>query len=239
MTHDIKNYWDDLWSKRKPELYTGCKPEVHALLAKFLPKDPTLKLLEIGCIPANWIVYFSKEFGYQGYGIDYSDHIELARETCRINNIKATIWHEDIFKARLPIYFDIVFSSGFIEHFSNWQDALEGHIRWLKPGGYLVVAVPNIRGIHKALLKTFNPESYSTHYLEIINKPEKLRNYLSDRFHISYFGYWVTFRPFYPLPKIISFFSRILIKLLKILKIYNIPNLYFSPYLWIIAKKNA
>lgn len=234
---NLLDYWNHVWAARKPQLYKGPIVEAHPLLARFLPKEPAFNFLEIGCIPGDWLVYFHKEYGYKVNGIDYSDAISLTRATCELNEVSATIWHEDVFKFQFPTLFDVVFSQGFIEHFNNWQEALNVHLRWLKPGGYLIIAIPNITGIHKLLMKKFHPVEYSIHYFGIIDQPYRLYNYLSQRSHIIYFGYWITFRPFYDLPKILDFLSRAIQKGLKILGLKNIPNRYFSPYLWIIARK--
>ena len=232
-----KEYWDHLWSERKPVLYEGPAVEGHPLLKQFLPKDPSFKFLEIGCVPGNWMVYFHKEYGYQVSGIDYSDTIAIAQRTCDINKVPAVIWHEDVFSAQLPNPFDVVFSAGFVEHFNDWQKVVDLHLHWLKSGGYLVMSVPNIRGIHKFFFKTYHPADYAMHCLHIIQKPDMLREYLERTCKLLYFGYWITWRPFYQLPKLFDFSSRAVRRILRAAGLQNVPNRYFSPFLWVIARK--
>jgi hypothetical protein len=66
-----KDYWDHLWSERKPVLYIGPAVEGHPLMKQLLPKNPSFKFLEIGCIPGNWMVISIRNKGYQVSGIDY------------------------------------------------------------------------------------------------------------------------------------------------------------------------
>jgi SAM-dependent methyltransferase len=42
--------------------------------------------------------------------------------------------------------FDVVMSNGFVEHFGNPHDVVARHLSLLKPGGILIVAIPNLRG---------------------------------------------------------------------------------------------
>jgi len=234
-----KEYWDHLWSDRKPALYGGPAVESHPLLKHFLPKEPSFKFLEIGCVPGNWMVYFHKEYGYQVSGIDYSEAISVAHKTCEINKVPAVIWQEDVLSAKLPNLFDVIFSAGFLEHFHRWKQVVDLHLHWLKPGGYLVISVPNIRAIHRVFFKAYHPADYAMHYLDIIQKPDKLRKHLEQSCRLLYFGYWITWRPFYQLPKPFDFSSRAVRKLLRLTGLQNVPNRYFSPFLWVIARKHC
>lgn len=233
-----KTYWDQLWEGRKPEKYQGPSLEAHPLLARFLPKEKTFKFLEIGCVPGNFMVYFHKEFGYQVNGIDYSDAISLTHATCELNEVPAIIWKGDAFRANFPTCFDVVFSAGFVEHFDDWRHVLNLHLRWLRSGGYLIISVPNLRGIHKFFVKRLLPSYYAIHRLEIIESPYMLRDYVANNCEILYFGYWITWRPFYQLPKPLDFVSRATRKILRIADLDNLPNRFFSPFLWVIARKS-
>jgi SAM-dependent methyltransferase len=235
--HSMKEFWNHLWRGRKPAKYEGPAMEGHPLLQRFLPIAPQLKFLEIGCVPGNWMVYFHKEYGYQVSGIDYSEAISLAQATCALNRVQATIWHDDVFTAKFPEPFDVVFSAGFVEHFDPWQEVIDVHLRWLKPGGYLVVSIPNIRGIHKFPLKVFHPAYYATFRLKIFKELQIFREYLARPCQILYFGYWITWRPFYSLPLPLDLIARGLRRFLRNAGLQNIPNPYFSPYLWVVARK--
>ncbi len=99
------------------------------------------------------------------------------------------------------------------------------------------MSFPNVRGIHRWLIKNFHPADYATHKLELIDHPGLLRKYLSERCDLLYFDYWVTWRPFYSLPGALDLVSRGAQKLLKLAHLYNVPNSHFSPLLWSVARK--
>jgi len=170
-------------------------------------------------------------------GIDYSDAVSIVDKTCEINKVPAVVWRGDIFSAQLPTSFDVVFSAGFVEHFLEWREVVDLHLKWLKSGGYLVISVPNITGIHRFFLKAMHPADYAIHYLHIIQQPDMLRQYLERTCELFYFDYWITWRPFYRLPKVLDFSSRAVRRMLKTAGLQNIPNRYFSPFLWAIARK--
>ncbi len=235
---DLKHHWDSVWHGRAPQRYTMPTLELHPLLKRLLPSGPTVSFLEIGCVPGNHMVYFAKEFGYRVSGVDYSDEIELARATCRLNGVESAIWHADVFSIQFPEQFDVVFSTGFLEHFPDWERAVDVHLRWIADNGYLVAAVPNVHGIHKFLFRRLHPANYAVHCLDILERPQSLRRYIEKTCTILYFGYWTTWRAFYRLPLVLDIPSRLLRKVLQWTGLANIPNRTFSPYLWVVAKKN-
>ena len=57
---------------------------------------------------------------------------------------------------RLP-RFDLVFSLGLIEHFSEPEHVIEAHLRYLKPGGTLMIGCPNFLGVNRAIVKRLAP----------------------------------------------------------------------------------
>jgi 2-polyprenyl-3-methyl-5-hydroxy-6-metoxy-1,4-benzoquinol methylase len=98
------------------------------------------------------------------------------RENFDIMNLDLTIYTRDIFSdlSDLP-RFDIVFSTGFIEHFSNLDTVVGKHVELMKKGGILVLGVPNFRGITQFVLKRLTPRLLSMHNLEAMD----IRNWVS------------------------------------------------------------
>jgi SAM-dependent methyltransferase len=122
----------------------------------------------IGGAPGQLLVYFAKEFGYSAHAIDYSTiGCGKMREAFEIANLDVTLYNRDIFSdlSDLP-RFDIVFSMGFIEHFSDLDSIVEKHIELLKKQGILLLGVPNYRGISHVVLKRLAPRKLSMHNLE-------------------------------------------------------------------------
>jgi 2-polyprenyl-3-methyl-5-hydroxy-6-metoxy-1,4-benzoquinol methylase len=172
-----KGYWENRWKRvREPkEIRRDTKHTVNKELIKifdkYLPHQTGLTILEIGGAPGQYLAYFAKEFGYSAYAIDYSTiGCEKMREAFEIANMDVTIYNRDIFSdlSDLP-RFDVVFSMGFIEHFSDLDSIVEKHIELLRKQGILLLGVPNYRGISQVVLKRLAPQKLSTHNLEAMD----------------------------------------------------------------------
>ena len=156
---------------------------------KYLPKTKGLKMLEIGSAPGNNLVRFSRTFGFVPYGVEYSDDgIELNREIFRLHNINPdNLIHADFFSDEFVKQykgsFDIVYSRGFIEHFTDVEGTVQRHIDLLTKGGYLVVIIPNFRGINYILPWILHKESLLIHNIDIMDK--KKFSELFDRRQLS------------------------------------------------------
>jgi len=68
-----------------------------------------------------------------------------------------------------------VYSLGLIEHFHDSTEIVKAHARLVKPGGYLVIAVPNIqKAFYGWMQKLLYHEAYEG-FVHIF--PEQLRSY--------------------------------------------------------------
>ena len=170
-------YWENRWDRIKAwkEIRRDTKHQVNKELLKifdtYLPHQERLTILEIGGAPGQFLAYFAKYFGYLPHAIDYSTiGCEKMREAFEIANMDVTIYNRDIFSdlSNLP-RFDIVFSMGFIEHFSDLDSIVEKHIELLRKQGILLLRVPNYRGISQVVLKRLAPQKLSTHNLEAMD----------------------------------------------------------------------
>ena len=172
-----KEYWDNRWKRvRDPkEIRRDTKQAVNKELIKifdkYLPHQTGLTILEIGGAPGQFLAYLAKEFGYSAHAIDYSTiGCEKMREAFESANLDVTIYNRDIFDdlSDLP-RFDIVFSMGFIEHFSDLDSIFGKHVELLKNHGILMLGVPNYRGISQAVLKRLALQLLSTHNLDAMD----------------------------------------------------------------------
>ena len=134
--------------------------------------------------------------------------------------------------------FDVVMSAGFIEHFSDVPSVVDKHICYLKPGGTLIMSVPNLLGLNGLLQKLVDKETYDTHYLEAMCK-KRLQSIVTARGleikYISYhsrFGVWL--EDINNKPRWI----RRLIFLFNLIGKYLVrfESKIFSPYLIVVAK---
>tara|TARA_B100000315_G_C14457789_1_gene532258 strand:+ start:326 stop:955 length:630 start_codon:yes stop_codon:yes gene_type:complete len=126
-----------------------------------------LSVLEIGGAPGQYLAYFHKEFGYIISCLDYSEiGCEKTRENFDLLKIPGKVYQGDLFSEDLQLpLFDIVYSLGFIEHFTNLTDIVGKHIQLLKPGGILLLGIPNLLGINHWFLKRLAPNLLTEHNL--------------------------------------------------------------------------
>lgn len=248
-------FWDDYWQKNltnrtrvKRSLLIA---EIHKIFDKYLPADPSFSILEIGGAPGEYLVYMSRKFGYSVHSMDYSEvGNEKTRETFKTSNIPVSIYERDLFSSAedLP-RFDIVYSLGFIEHFDNPVSAVAKHAELLKPGGILMIGVPNLTGIYQFFLKHLSPTFNLTHNLQIMD----LKNwdpFESDLKLTSVFkGYVGGFEPMV-MKKLDekSLFNNFLLLIVKILMIFfsfrmkflrRFNSKYWSGYLIGIYRKSS
>ena len=170
-----QTFWEDYWEgkpghggAKKTSLSTR---ELLKTFDKFLPAIKGLSILEVGGAYGEYLLYLTQRFGYRAYSLDYSrTGNEQTLETFSKAGIPVEVYERDLFSdnSDLP-KFDIVYSLGFIEHFDNPQNVVEKHLDLLKPGGILLLGVPNYSGIYRPVLRRLAPSIEQTHNMEIMN----------------------------------------------------------------------
>lgn len=182
-----KEYWNNQWAREDLPCTIDQNSEHPvnkirlSLHEKFLPKGK-LSALEVGGAPGRYIGYLSKHFGYEANIIDYSEvGCQMTKKNFELLGLKVNTYNRDFFGdlSDLPL-FDVVCSSGFIEHFDDWEDAFIRHVKLLKKGGILIMAVPNYRGVVGKVMARMSPVMLSTLNLESMD----LRNW--DRLEAKY-----------------------------------------------------
>jgi SAM-dependent methyltransferase len=172
-----KEFWDAYWEKYQLPLEmqkSRQNPFLNKLLEvfdRYLPDDKNLSILEIGGSPGQYLAYIQKIRGYQLNCLDYSrTGCEKTRENFLLLGLEGNVYEADLFAENLNLpRFDIVYSLGFIEHFSDTSQVIEKHLRLLKPKGLLILGAPNFLGINHFFLKRLAPELLSKHNLNVMN----------------------------------------------------------------------
>jgi 2-polyprenyl-3-methyl-5-hydroxy-6-metoxy-1,4-benzoquinol methylase len=129
-----------------------------------------LNVLEIGFAPGSFLAFLSKKFQCRITGIDYSPvGVDMAKKMFSSLNIEGDLRCEDIFKATLPSnHFDVVCSFGVIEHFADPLPIISRHVEFCKPGGKIIITVPNHRAFFNRLPFLYDKKNYHTHNYEIM-----------------------------------------------------------------------
>lgn len=132
------------------------------------------RFLEIGSAPGYNSLAFQQNYGLIPYGLEYSEpRVRAQRELYRLCGLpEDLVIQGDFFDERvvdpLRASFDVVASFGFIEHFEDPADVVARHLALLRPGGLLLVGVPNLgRGSANGwLARRYTPAIYAMHNVE-------------------------------------------------------------------------
>lgn len=227
------------------------------IYARCMPKTKGLKVLEVGSAPGDYLVRLSQKFGFIPYGVEYSaSGVKLNRNIFSLHNINPdnVIYADflsDDFHKKYRGYFDIVISNGFIEHFSDVAVIIKKHINLLAQGGYLIVSMPNLRGINYILAWFFNRRFLSMHNISIMRMQKRnfLEMFNKEQLSTLFCGYYGIF-DFYlfgseknsPLVRVVLNFCNKLQLILSmvfrlVIKKRGAESSLFSPYLIFIGVK--
>jgi SAM-dependent methyltransferase len=170
-------YWDRYWSRVTLPREHRHTPRAHYLNAildvfdRWLPTGSRLAAAEVGGAPGQYLAYLLRSHGYRVTCIDFSETgcVKTA-ENFRLLGIAGEVIQADITGdvAHLP-RFDVVYSLGLIEHFADRHRVVENHARLVTPGGYLVLGVPNFRGLTGWFMRTLAPDTYATHEISAMD----------------------------------------------------------------------
>jgi len=243
-----KDDWNYVWENAKlpdilklDSLFGYCFDKVMDKHLK-IDKPKEKKFLEIGCASGRFMIYINKKFNFKVYGIDYSPTgCELAKKNLELTQTKGTIICDDLFniKKLKKESFNVVFSGGFIEHFEDTKTVLKKHLDLLKPGGLLIVEVPNMYGLHGLLFRIFNKQLYNKHKLITIkmvkNCLEDLRMQIKECSYIGSVIFESGGKPKF-IQSFFLFLNKISFLSTKIFKI-TFQSIHISPYFIVIGKK--
>jgi SAM-dependent methyltransferase len=234
-----KKFWSDGYDESQdlvPEKMSY--PIVKVLYKNFSKlKNQNKSIFEIGCYPGRFLYHFGK-LGFELSGADEMDYLYKMTKWFQKNNFKVGEFIKgDIFNMPITKKFDIVFSSGFIEHFTNTEEIIDTHVNRVADNGYIFITAPNFAGfIQKFLHSHLDSESFKHHHLPAMDY-SRWRKYLEskgfeviDGGYIGGFGFWTASK---------NIFVRIISKIIRVFFAYNFwPNSkIYSPEIFIIAKK--
>ena len=144
------------------------------ILPRYLRDAHGRKAVEIGSAPGRFMIRLADTFGVVPYGIEYTASGASANRAtfAAAGYDRAGVIEADVFSPLLQSnyaeYFDVVVSRGFVEHFNDPGPVLEAHRALLKPGGLLIVMIPNLRGVYYAWTWLFNRPQIAMHNLSLM-----------------------------------------------------------------------
>ncbi|MFH1853997.1 MAG: class I SAM-dependent methyltransferase [Candidatus Omnitrophota bacterium] len=137
--------WDLFWEKRDKPVYSWAKRRMINILGQYV--RPGMRVLDAG----SGTGFFSSYFIACGCDVSSVDYSEKALSITRhVTKGKARAYIKaDLLKKALDTKFDIIFSDGLLEHYSqNKQDRIVLNMKAMKKDkGYLINFVPNKRSL--------------------------------------------------------------------------------------------
>ncbi|MEI7612330.1 MAG: class I SAM-dependent methyltransferase [Betaproteobacteria bacterium] len=244
-------FWEKYWSNCHLPSVVDMEFSFDRCLANELKKHlSSVKgtVFEVGCAPGKWLAYMAKEFSLTTSGIEYSEAgMRATLENFRILRLPSgSILTGDFFNIKPNLQYDVVMSFGFIEHFENAEDVVEQHLSWLKPGGLLILGVPNFRGVYYYIQKILDNEILEKHNLKIMNL-DFFRG-LSRKYNLQtrFLGYIGSFEPSLPIAKhkygnplqfLVKSLLWIAIRIRRLKLLDHLNNHLFSSYILVVYKK--
>jgi len=146
-----KNFYEGVWRAFHGELphqlaiHLESRRPLLRLLLRHLPADALCRFLEIGCGTALESCLLARERPQAAaYALDLSQQAaHIAQRNAAQMNVPLRALAGDA--TAMPFadaQFDLVFSQGVLEHFADPAPAMRDQVRVLRPGGVLVVDVP-------------------------------------------------------------------------------------------------
>jgi SAM-dependent methyltransferase len=171
-------FWDAYWQHLKlPTVFeeTRSSPyqrEILRVFKRFVPEGQGSRALEIGGAPGGYLAFVNRTFGHEAYAIDSSAvGCRKLEENFRLLKIPVTVYCRDVLEGDLSDLprFDLVYSLGLIEHFSDPREMIRKHIELAKPGGLVILGLPNFLGISRTILRLTRPETFRKHNLRTMD----------------------------------------------------------------------
>lgn len=193
-------YWDKAYAALPLAAYDQ-RDELVLFLEAHIPERYG-HALEVGVFPGRFQPLLGR-LGYTLHGLDTTSRVRelgpwLASQGFQVGEF----FHCDFLEFTSPRKYDLVFSAGFVEHFTNWDTVMRRHCALLAPGGTLVVTFPNFAGIvQHALHAWLDDENLARHHIPAMNLDAYARICAEDGLRISFAGYvggfdfWVDTQP--------------------------------------------
>lgn len=227
----------------------------NAIYARYLPRTPGAKVLEVGSAPGTHLIELRQTFGYEPFGVEYTESgVQVNREEFQRHGINpANVIAADFFSSQFQnTYrgkFDVVVSRGFIEHFADVRAVIAAHVQLLTSDGVLVVTIPNLRGVNYVLQWLCDRAVLPLHNLDLMHRAtfcEAFERQGLSALHCGYygtfsFGVYGTSRPAFMRDQLLAA-SRRFQQILNVLfraafRTRGAETSFASPYLIYVGKK--
>ena len=231
-----KAHWDRYWSEFRYDKIPG-----KVVFSRFMkPLSAGKSFIEIGGFPGLYAAYFYNNGIPDVTLLDFHMNRDVVRNFERINRLPPNsiqCIHSDFFDFSSEKKYDVVFSSGFIEHFEDTADVIRRHVELMSEQGQLLIVIPNFLGLNGKIQQRFDRENLDAHNLrsmDIACLKQIMQTFDLQDLSVDYLGkpmVWLE-------PKPENKKWRRWIRLLSyILKLIPVKSKFLSPYIAIYARK--
>jgi len=201
-----KNQWESRWQSVGSEALSVPvdKPifrEKHQLFTNYLSPEGKGACLEVGAYPGTYLKYFFEFFGYEPWGVEYVESCAVAaEENLRRTGVPANIFAKDFFETNLGDSpagegWDLTVSFGFVEHFEDPAEPIGKHVEVTKPGGNVIISIPNHATLNGKVMRLVDEEKWKQHNLMSLEDLKLAVDRVGDidvlfAGYVGRFGFW-------------------------------------------------
>jgi 2-polyprenyl-3-methyl-5-hydroxy-6-metoxy-1,4-benzoquinol methylase len=229
-------HWDKYWANYR---YDEIPKKV--VFEKFMPRlCKGHSFIEIGGFPGLFSAYFYHHGIRDVTLLDFHMQTDIVRQLEKNNQLPENsikCIHADFFSFTPEKKYDVVFSSGFIEHFEDTRDVIRRHVDLMSEQGQLLILIPNFLGLNGKIQQRFDQENLEAHNLKSMEIPylkEIMQSFSLHDLSVSYIGkpmLWLE-------PKPGTQGKRKWIKRLSyFVKLFPVKGRWLSPFIAIYARK--
>jgi 2-polyprenyl-3-methyl-5-hydroxy-6-metoxy-1,4-benzoquinol methylase len=148
-----RNYWENYYKNNhadKKHIVNTCS-QYDSYWDEFIKEDSQSKsIIEIGGYPGRYLAYLADKYKLEPTCLDYnSDTTQIERTFAVMNVGTYHLLDKDFTEYQTEVQYDYVISLGFVEHFDDFNAILDKHTAYLKPGGKMLIMIPNKRYLRR------------------------------------------------------------------------------------------
>ena len=150
MNHKLtdRKYWGNYYNQaysNKEQIETICSvyDDLWDKFIKHKKNGEVVTIIEIGAFPGRYISYISKKYGLIPSALDYNKNTEQIKNSFNAMGLnKFSLIRDDFLKLKFNKKYNYVYSIGFIEHFINFREIMDNHLKLLENKGRLPTTSP-------------------------------------------------------------------------------------------------
>jgi 2-polyprenyl-6-hydroxyphenyl methylase/3-demethylubiquinone-9 3-methyltransferase len=186
-------YWDASWARVELPRLISFDHHVNrrwdSLFGRVLADRAGSSVVEVGCAPGAWLIYFHRRWGLIPTGIESSPvGAALTRQNAELTGTDLRVIEADMFDPSINEQFDVVWSGGLVEHFVDLDDPVARLRQFVAPGGLVITSVPNLNGsMYFWLRRLLNPTVLRAH--RVVTPAGLATAYAANGLAIEFVGY--------------------------------------------------